>query len=217
MATPEELSDEAVDTLWVLWKERKGKKFADEGLTVEQIATATGKPLQRIYNAIEQLSGRGDQWNTIMRLKNKRPGQKARSYKLYSDNVPDWPRAPFLLFELDNFDKKHSRQIDAEDFCAHLLANCAYRHQDDLDEIIRGLSDMGYLYRSPSHPTLAQENKPGYLLLSLGERFRSELEFLDRIARRYPTSEYVVKQGRKIKKSHYLEDIRYYTNPPEPD
>jgi hypothetical protein len=217
MPIPEELSDEAVDTLWVLWKERKGKKFADEGLTVEQISTATRIPLQRIYNAIDELGTRGDKWNTIMQLKNKRPGKKARCYKLYTDNVPDWPRAPFLLFELDNFDKNHNRQIDAGEFCAHLLNNCAYRHQDDLDEIIRGLCAMDYLYRSPAHPVLAQENKPGYLILSLGERYRSELEFLDRIARRYPTSEDLVKQGRKIKSSHYLEDIRYYTNPPELD
>jgi hypothetical protein len=87
-AIPEDLSDKAVETLWVLWKERKGKKFSEEGLTVGQIATATGLTVQGIYNAIDELSTRGKRWNTIMRLKNKRPGKKAKCYKLYTDNVP---------------------------------------------------------------------------------------------------------------------------------
>jgi len=217
MPVPEELSDEAVATLWVLWKERKGKKFSDEGLTVEQIAAATSRPLQRIYNAVDELSTRGDKWNTIMRVRNKQPGAKAKSYKLFTDNVPDWPRAPFLLFELNSFDKHHTRQIDAGEFCAHLLNNCAYHHQDDLDEIIRGLCAMDYLYRSPQLSTLAQGNQPGYLIVALNERFRAESEFLDKIARHYPTSQYVAKSGRKIRSSYYLEAIRYYTHPQEVD
>ena len=217
MPIREELSEEAVETLWALWKERRGKKFADEGLTVEEIATSTGFLVQRIYNAIEELSARGDEWNTIMRVRNKRPGAKAKSYRLHTDNVPDWPRASFLLFELDSFDKRHKRQIDAADFCAHLLKNCAYRHQDDLDEIIRGLGTMGYLYRSPQLSTLAEAKKTGYLLLSLGDRFSMEQKFLEKIACLYPTAEYAGEHGRKLQTSHFLESISYYTNPPKLD
>src|SRR5437899_10527215 len=72
--------------------------------------SATNLLPQRIYNAIEELSTRGDKWNTIMRGRNPRPGEKAKCYKLLTDNVPDWPRASFLLWELNEFDKRRSRQ-----------------------------------------------------------------------------------------------------------
>jgi hypothetical protein len=205
MPLPKELSEEAVETLWLLWNDRSGKRFSEEGLTVDEIAKATEIPLQRIYNAIEQLSTRDEKWNTIMEVRNKRPGGKAKCYKLYTDNVPDWPRASFLLLELDSFDKRHSRQIDAVEFCEHLVKDCVFRNQDDVDEIVRGLCGMDYLYRSPSLPTLATDEKPGYLILSLNERFRSELDFLTKIALLHSVSEYVLKQKREIKTSYFLQ------------
>jgi hypothetical protein len=205
MSIPQELSDDAVAVLMVLWKERFNIDFMNEGLAPEEIRQKAGySGIKPIYEAINELIDRSDRWPTLLEVKprSQSEGRKPKCYKLYTDGVSDWPRSSFFLMELNYFDKRRPRQIDAGEFCRHLLANCAFRDQDDLDTIISGLCSLDYLYRSPNLPVLARDKQRGYLLLSLNERSRVEKEFIRQVADHYRAE--VEQDGGKIKSSYYL-------------
>jgi hypothetical protein len=207
----EQLSDEAVEVLYVLWMERFRTPFLAEGLTPDEIRERTDYPSTNpIYAAIKELNDRADRWRTLAEVNTKAnaPGKRPRSYVLYGDGVSEWPRSSFFLMELNAFDKKRPRQIDAADFCQHLLDNCAFQHQDDLDAIVVGLCSLDYLYRSPSLPTLATKaNRRGYSLLALNERTRMEQEFIKKVALHYPVE--VEETGGKLTLSGFLANEGY--------
>jgi hypothetical protein len=226
MLPPQQLSDDAVEVLYVLWMERFKVNFFDEGLTSEEIRERTDDlstfarlSTNSVYAALKELTDRADRWPTIaeVRKKTDASGRKPRAYVLYGDGVSDWPRSSFAIMELNEFDrKKRPRQISAQEFCQHLLDNCGYRHQDDLDAIITGLSSLDYVYHFPARSTLATSEVPlGYLTLALNERARSEQAFIRKVALHYPDE--VEKDGRKIKHSLFLINSGYYKdkqNPP---
>lgn len=108
----------------------------------------------------------------------------------------------------NHFDKQHPHQANAKEFCAHLLKNCGYQDQDDLDTIISGLSALDYLYCSPKLPTLRTSEKRGYRIVSINERATVEQEFLQKIAYHYVDE--VKESGRQISLSYFLTATGYY-------
>jgi hypothetical protein len=224
---PKPLSDEAVEVLYVLWMERFRRSFFDEGLTPDEIRERTDDTTQfkrlsrdEVYSAIKELTGQPEKWITIAEVRKKTDasvsvrGKRPKAFVLYGDNASEWPRSSFLLMELNAFDKKRPRQIVAAEFCQHLLDNCGYGHQEDLDDIITGLCALDYLYRSPSLPTLPKYDQRGkliergYLILALNKRSQVESVFHRKVALHYPSE--VEEDKRTIRHSLFLINDGYY-------